>query len=108
MKSLFVNPRAYAPFFDEMVAVSGVRPNGGRVNTSARACVIDNGFDETLGDGDPANTRRSFSITILRREWRYTTSPQVGDTVTLSSSATALAVKSVETDDEFFHLEARS
>ncbi len=106
MKSPFVNPHAFAPFFDETIVIEGVRANGARVNTTVRACVVDNGFDDSLGDGDPANTRRSFSIWMPLGAWLYGELPQIGDIVRLRDGA-RLAVSRVSRDESYVTMETR-
>ncbi len=107
MLNLFDNPRAFRPFFDEAVSIVGVRPNGGRIETSARACVIDNGFDETIGDDGPSSSRRSYSISIEKREWLYESAPQIGDVVKRRDGV-ALSVTAVEADVSTYNLIVRS
>lgn len=107
MKSLFDNPRAFAPFFDDLVSVEGRR--GARtVKTGALpACVFDEGLDDTLQDGSASTTRRRYSISIRVADWPDTEPPREGYSVLLADG-TRLSVMSVSRQQGDFQLEART
>lgn len=107
MKSLFEHAKAFAPFYDDIVAVEG--PRGGRtLRTGALpACVFDQGIDDMASDGATAATRRSFTVVVRVSDWPDTSPPGVGDTVTLADG-TRLSVVSVGKSHGKFDMEARS
>ena len=108
MASLFENPHAYAPFYDDTVAVEGQRP-GRTVRTGAlKACVLDQGLDDPLSDGDTASTRRRYTVHVRVADWPDTAPPQNGDVVTLSDGGSRLSVLSVARVHGDFVLEART
>ncbi len=82
MRSIFHNPRAFAPFYDEVVAVEAkrARSGGARVlRCTVRACVLDQGLDEPLAEGSTGTLRRRWTIRVRAADWPYTTPPQIGD-----------------------------
>lgn len=107
MKSLFDNPRAFAPFFDDLVAVEGRR--GARtVKTGALpACVFDEGLDETLQDGSTSTTRRRYSVYLRAADWPETEPPREGYYVLLADG-TKLSVMSVSRQHGDYQMEART
>ncbi len=107
MSNLFHNPRAFAPFFDDLVSVEGRR--GARtVQTGALpACVFDEGLDDTLQDGSTSTTRRRYSISIRVADWPDTEQPREGYSVLLADG-TRLSVMSVSRQQGDFQLEART
>lgn len=108
MSGMFSNPRALAPFFDELIAVEGERPTG-RVRQSVKASVMPAAKDELLGDASFDTTRRDWSVSFLkcgRGGWNLTAAPQIGDRVRLKSGAVATVAKVTEIL-EMYELEVR-
>ena len=58
MKSLFDNPRAFAPFYDDRIAVEGSRSGRTLKTGPLPACVFDQGLDDPISDGGTSSTRR--------------------------------------------------
>ena len=107
MAALFENPHAYAPFYDDTVAVEGKR--GGRTLTTGAlpACVLDQGLDDPISDGATSSTRRLYTVTVREADWPDTTPPRIGDVITLADGA-KISVKAVVRSHGDFALEARS
>lgn len=95
MHNLFDNPAAFAPFFDDVIVVEGVRPSADgaarKVEGSFSASVVYNGFSEPLMEGDADSDVRTYSVSIRSGDWVDGTKPQVGDRVRLADG-TRLAV----------------
>lgn len=107
MSGLFHNPRAFAPFFDDLVAVEGRR--GARtVKTGALpACVLDEGLDEPLQDASTSTARRRYSIRLRAADWPETEPPREGYFVLLADG-TKLSVMSVARHQGDYLMEART
>ena len=86
MKSVFENPKAIAPFFDDILVVEGRRAAGRDVRCTVRACVLDHGFSDPLLNGaSAASEARELAVQLPRNFWPYTQPPQIGDRVKLAS-----------------------
>ena len=107
MKSLFDNPRAFAPFYDDRIAVEGSRSGRTLKTGPLPACVFDQGLDDPLSDGGISASRRRYSINVPVGDWPDTTRPQAGDIVTLSDGS-RLSVMSVAVVMGDFAMEART
>lgn len=107
-KSLFDNPAAFAPFYDDTVAVEGTREGRVLKTGPLAACVFDQGLDDPIGEGDTASTRRRYTISIRFADWPDTFMPQNGDIVTLADGNGSLTVLSVARSLGDYVLEARS
>lgn len=107
MKSLFDNPRAFAPFYDERIAVEGARSGRTLKSGPMRACVIDQGLDDAVVEGDTASTRQRYSVSVHEDEWTDVLQPQVGDTIILAGGE-RLSVMSVARSLGDIVMEARS
>lgn len=109
-KSLFDNPKAFAPLFDDLVAVEGVRPGGRRIAGTFRACVLEQGLDDPLSDGSSGTDRRRVvvSFRIGGDSWPADgTRPQAGDRITVADG-TVFAVDEVKMPQGWmFDCEAR-
>lgn len=90
---MFEDTRAFAPMYDQTVAVEGLR-QGRTLRGQYRACVFDNGLADPLADVDTASGRRSVSIAIPRRgdESWICGRPQVGDVVRIVGEAASFRV----------------
>lgn len=78
----FHNPRALAPFYHDVVAVEAKRAGSADVRVlrcTVRACVLDQGLDETLAEGSTGTDRRRWTIRVRSGDWPYTTPPRIGD-----------------------------
>ena len=106
-KSLFDNPRAFAPFFDDLVSVEGRRGSRTVQTGAIPACVLDEGLDDTLQDGATSTTRRRYSIRIRVVDWPDTEPPKEGDYVLLADG-TRLSVMSKSRDLGDYIMEART
>lgn len=107
MSSIFDNPSAFDPFFDDFVSVEG-RVGDCVVKTGAiPACVFDQGLDDPLSDEDTHTNRRRFSVTIRSCDWPEVDGPGIGFTVELSDGR-RLAVASVSVVQGDYQIEARS
>ena len=103
MPSVFDNPDAFGPFFDETIVVEGKRPASRAAGASRpvkgtfRACVFDNGFADPFAEGDADSNVRTFSVSVRPGDWIEGTPPQPGDRITLERDGFSfhLAVKDV-------------
>ena len=116
MCSIFRNPAAMAPFFDDVLAVEGrrrARNAAQTIRSTLRACVIDDGVDEPLMDQSTGVTRRRWLIRVRAVDWPEVEPPQVGDVVHipgeyyLGGDPVRAAVKSVGRHDDDYVMEAR-
>lgn len=107
MKSLFDNPRAFAPFYADSIAVEGSRSGRTLKTGPLPACVFDQGLDDPISDSGTSSTRRRYTINVPVSEWPETTRPQTGDVITLSDGS-RLSVMSVAVVMGDFAMEARS
>jgi len=89
MRSMFDNPRAFDPMYEDRVTVA----NPGGVRVDCRACVFDLGIDDPFADGDAESTRRRFAVHIPLKgcgAWpQGTQAPKVGWQVTFADGALA-------------------
>lgn len=120
MKSIFHSPRAFAPFYDELVAVEAKRPPRSRGASAAvmrsplRACVIDMGLDDPLADGSTGTSRRRWSVRVRLRDWPEVAPPQIGDLLhipgeyALCGAPVRAAVLSIARHEDDYVMEARS
>ena len=107
-KPLFDNPAAFAPFYDDVVAVEGTRTDRVLKTGPLAACVFDQGLDDPLADGDVSSVRRRYSISIRVADWPDTAPPQIGDTVLLADGNGRLSVLSVARSLGDIVMEART
>ncbi len=107
MKSLFDNPAAFRPVYDDCVAVEGERQDRVLKTGPLAACVFDQGLDDPVAEGDTSSTCRHYTINVPVSEWPETTRPQKGDIITLSDGS-RMSVKSVAVVMGDFAMEARS
>lgn len=83
MPSIFHNPAAFAPFYDQLVAVKGDAQVG-----TFKACAFEDGLDDPLSEASPAADRRRISVCIPKRGdggWNCENPPKRGDTLTVLS-----------------------
>ena len=107
MTSIFDNPYAFDPFFDDIVSVEG-RIGDCVVKTGAiPACVFDQGLDDPLSDEDTHTNRRRFSVTIRACDWPEVDGPRIGFTLELADGR-RLAVDSVSVVQGDYQIEART
>ena len=88
MSSIFHNPAAMSPFFDDVIIVKGVRASASQTSQTPicgtfRACVFDNGFADPIASADAESNVRTFTIITPAGEWLERNPPQVGDTVAM-------------------------
>ena len=107
-KSLFDNPRAFAIFYDTMVAVEGTRQGRVLKTGGLMACVIDLGLDDAVAEGDTASTRQRFSVAVRQADWPDTLQPQVGDNIIFADGNGRLSGLSVARSLGDIVMEARS
>lgn len=113
MANLFHNPHAFAPMFDTHVRLTGTRAAGAStraIDGTFRACVLDDGYADPVGDTATASTVRAVTIYVPRmgpEAWRDETHPQRGD-ILRPVCGGRFKVTSVDaTDATMFTLEAR-
>lgn len=106
MPDIFHNPRALAPFYRDRIAITGKRPDGVRFAFPLPACVLDQGWDDPLAEGDAATMRRRYSIRVRTCDWPETFPPQTGDEITLADG-TLLSTHSSSRAVGDYLLEAR-
>ena len=113
MPSIFHNPAAFAPFYDNRVAVEGKRGSR-RVAFTLRACVLDDGLEDPLADNSTSTNRRRWSVRVRIEDWPDTNPPQIGDTLQIPEEfdvcgvPVKAAVKSIVRHADDFIMEARS
>ncbi len=107
MRSMFDNPRAFAPFYDDRIAVEGSRSGRTLKTGSMPACVFDQGLDDPISDGGTSSTRRRYTINVPVCRWPETIRPRGGDIITLSDGS-RLSVMSVAVVMGDFAMEART
>jgi hypothetical protein len=111
MNSIFSNPAAFSPFFDERVRVEAIRPEG-KVSGSFLASVMPIEDDEVIDPSKADTERKRFTVLIpVKGEgaWNLAalgTAPQMGDKVTLCC-ALKTAVTKVELMSDYYSLETR-
>lgn len=106
MRSAFDNPKAFAPFFDDLVVVEG-RRGADRFREACRACVLDSGFVDTDADAVAQSDEHVFSVRILRRDWPDGSGPRIGDTVRLDGGR-VLRITECVADSMSFTARAKS
>ena len=105
--------RAFAPFYDTHARLTGTRRAGAStraIDGTFPACVIDNGYDEIIGETGTASTVRTVTIYIPRtgpNAWRDPTPPQRGDTVRPLAGGEYKIVRVDATDATQYTMEAR-
>ena len=108
MPSIFQSKRAFAPFYDDIVAVEGQR-QGRTVKTGGlAACVLDQGLDDAISEGDSDSIRRRYTIRIRASDWPDVFAPQRGDTLLLADGNERLSVLSVARSLGDIVMEART
>jgi hypothetical protein len=83
MPSIFHNSQAFAPLYDQLVAVKGAAQS-----VTLKACVFEDGLDDPLSDASPAADRRHLSVCIPKTGdggWNCAMPPKRGDTLTVLS-----------------------
>lgn len=86
MKSVFDNPKALAPFFDDVLVIEGRRAGGRDVRCTISACVLDQGFSDPLMDGASSSSdARELVVQLPRACWPYIQPPQIGDRVKMKT-----------------------
>ena len=96
--------RAFAPFYDSRVRITGTRGAGASTRTidgTFPACLLDNGYADPMGESNTQSTARTRTIYIPRTgpdAWRDETPPQRGDTITTLDGA-RWGVQSVDATD---------
>ena len=111
MQSLFENPSAFAPLFDDLVAVEGARQDGRRIAGTFRACVLDQGLDDLLSDGSTGTVRRRVVVTfrIGGDSWPADgTRPQSGDEITVADGAVYRVDRVTRPMGDMYECEARA
>lgn len=87
MKSIFNNPRAFAPFFDSYARITGTRAVGASTRTvdgTFAVCYLDDGYADTVADEATASAVREATIYVKRKgadAWSDETPPKRGDMV---------------------------
>ena len=110
MPSIFHNPAAMAPFFDDVIVVEGVRPGGRSVKGTFNACVFDLGLADIDQDALATSGEHAFSIQIRKCEWTEPSPPWRGMTVRRANRRinATLKIVSVDEDDMSFILRCES
>ena len=113
MANLFHNPHAFAPMFDTYVRLTGTRVAGAStraIDGTFKACVLDNGYADPIGDTATASTVRLVLCYIPRRgpeSWRDETPPKRGDMLRPVGGGNFKVTSVDATDESMFTLEAR-
>lgn len=107
MPSIFENPIAFAPFFNDEIFVAGVRPYGNFRTGALKACVLDCSLEEPFAEDSVASHIKRYAVRIRVADWPETSPPQIGDQVTLEAGAT-LSVMSLEVSHGDYVMEART
>ena len=79
----FSSPAAFAPFYDQLVAVKGAAQS-----VTVKACVFEDGLDDPLSDASPAADRRRIAVCLPKYGeggWNCEMPPKRGDTLTVLS-----------------------
>lgn len=108
MSGMFFNPKAFAPFFDELVSFEAKRQDS-NLRLSVKASVMPAARDEVLGEASVDTTRKVWSVSFFKvgpGGWNRSTPPQIGDRVTLKGGAVAEVSKVSEVMD-MYELEVR-
>ena len=82
-RSIFQSPAAFAPFYEDEIAVRGAAQSG-----TFKACIFENGLDDPLSDASIAADRRAVTVHVPKRGtggWNCETPPAVEDRLTLLS-----------------------
>ncbi|MBR4654132.1 MAG: hypothetical protein IKO72_12310 [Kiritimatiellae bacterium] len=82
-RSIFQSPAAFAPFYEDEIAVRGTAQSG-----TFKACIFENGLDDPLMDASIAADRRAVMVHIPKHGdggWNCEGVPAVGDRLTLLS-----------------------
>lgn len=106
MPGYFDSTYAFAPFFDETVAVEG-RVGGRAVAQTLKACVVDAGPADPDPDAVCSTAETLYSVRVLRDEWADVEPPRRGFEVRLESGL-VLRVTGVRPDGTWFELLAKS
>lgn len=83
MPSLFDNPAAFAPFYDQLVAVKGAAQS-----VTVKACVFEDGFDVPLSEASYGADRRHIAVCVPKYGeggWNCEMPPKRGDILTVLS-----------------------
>lgn len=85
--SYFDSTYAFAPFFDDVVEVRGVRPGGARFARSLPACVLHDGYAPALSEGGESAVRTAMAV-VRPKDWNDPARPpRAGDVVRLADGA---------------------
>lgn len=107
MKSLFDNPRAFAPFYDDRIAVEGKRGSRTLKTGQLPANLIDKSLEEPVSDNSTSTTVYRYRFLIDKDVWPELEDPRIGDVLTLSDG-TRLSFKDSGEENGNFYLEART
>lgn len=107
MSSIFENPVAFKPFFNDEIFVAGVRPYGSFRTGALKACVLDCSLEEPFAEDSVASQIKCYAVLIRVADWPEASPPQIGDRVGLASGS-ELAVMSFEIVDGEYVMEART
>lgn len=83
IRSIFQSPAAFAPFYEDEIAVRGAAQSG-----TFKACIFENGLDDPLSDASIAADRRAVTVHIPKLGpggWNCDEAPAVEDRLTLLS-----------------------
>ena len=110
MPSIFDNPAAFAPLYDQLVAVMGAAQSG-----TFKACIFENGLDDPISEASIAADRRAVTVHIPKLGpggWNCAAAPAVEDKLTLLSwggmpCMDEFAISEVKDFGDAYILEAR-
>lgn len=95
------SPKAFSPFFTDIIAIRGVRKGGNSFAQTAKACVLDLGFDDPLCEDSTGSVCRVISVQIRAIDWRNTNAPQIGDSIEWhAGNYRVMAVSKIDNDYE--------
>ena len=110
MPSIFHNPAAFAPFYEDEVAIKGAAQSG-----TFKACIFENGLDDPISEASIAADRRAVTVHIPKfgaGGWNCAEAPAVEDKLTLLSwggrpCMDEFAISEVKDFSDAYILEAR-
>lgn len=95
MPSIFDNPAAFAPFFDEEMTVRGGIPERRHIAATLKCFVVDCAFADVVDESDTQSNIRKLEVSFPVVGWPFPEPPQIGDIAEIYSD-TAYAVVAVQ------------
>lgn len=110
MPSIFQSQAAFAPFYEDEVAIKGAAQSG-----TFKACIFENGLDDPISEASIAADRRAVTVHVPKfgaGGWYCAEAPSVEDKLTLLSwggrpCMDEFAISDVKDFGDAYILEAR-